>query len=76
MPLVQPEDHGLNADGSRNEDYCHYCWSEGKFTSEETMEEMIESCVPHVSEGNPFPDADSARAAMKELFPKLRRWKS
>jgi len=76
MPLVQPEDHGSNADGSHNEDYCQYCWSEGKFTSDTTMEQMIEICVPHVIGDSPYPDADSARAAMRDLFPKLKRWRA
>ena len=74
MPLNSEKDNGKNADGAINEDYCHYCWSEGAFTSEETMEQMIESCVPHVSSNNPFPNAEAARAAMRELFPHLKRW--
>ncbi len=75
MPLAQPEDFGTNADGSRNEDYCHYCFGEGKFFKEETMEEAIETCIPFVSEGNPYKDADEARKAMMEFFPTLKRWK-
>jgi hypothetical protein len=40
MPL---NDHvlGTNADGSKNEDYCMYCYRDGKFLQECTMEEMI-----------------------------------
>lgn len=75
MPLIQPEDRGTNADGGLNEEYCHYCWNEGKFSTDETMEQMIESCVPHVIGGKPYPDAETAHTAMRELFPRLKRWR-
>nr|WP_291578505.1 zinc ribbon domain-containing protein [Clostridium sp. UBA6640] len=75
MPLIKSEDFGTNADGSRNEDYCLYCYKEGAFTTDETMEEMIESCIPYVSSGNPYSNEDEARTSMKELFPTLKRWK-
>lgn len=40
MPLVKEEDFGTNADGSKNMDYCVYCFKDGKFTCETTMEEI------------------------------------
>lgn len=30
--MMQDDDHGTNADGSINEDYCKYCFSDGQFT--------------------------------------------
>jgi len=75
MPMENLDVHGTNADGSKNEDYCHYCFKDGSFVKDETMEEMIETCVPFVSKGNPWPDEDTARKAMRELFPQLKRWK-
>jgi hypothetical protein len=75
MPLESPDLYGANADGSKNEDYCCYCFKNGSFTSDETMEQMIETCVPFVSKGNPYPDEDTARKAMLEIFPNLKRWK-
>lgn len=76
MPLVQEADHGREADGAISEDYCHFCYQGGSFTNESiSVDEMIEFCVPHVSNGNPYPDADSARRAMREYFPQLKRWK-
>ncbi len=75
MPLESPELYGTNADGSKNEDYCSYCYKDGAFTSESTMDEMIETCVPFVSKGEPWPDEDTARKAMQEFFPQLKRWK-
>ena len=75
MPMENAELYGTNADGSKNEDYCHYCFINGSFSKEETMEEMIESCIPFVSKGNPWADEETARKAMLEMFPQLKRWK-
>jgi hypothetical protein len=75
MPMENVGLQGTNADGSKNEDYCHYCYKDGAFTKDETMEEMIESCVPFVSKGEPWPDEETARKVMGELFPQLKRWK-
>jgi hypothetical protein len=75
MPMENEEIYGTNSDGSKNDEYCHYCFENGKFSKDETMEEMIETCIPFVANGNPFPDADTARKAMMEMFPNLKRWK-
>ncbi|MCL2351879.1 MAG: zinc ribbon domain-containing protein [Firmicutes bacterium] len=74
MPLEKPEDFGTNADGSANGDYCRYCYAGGAFTSDETMEGMIEACIPFTLEAGAFGSADEARAAMAAEFPKLKRW--
>ena len=44
MPLTD-ENRGTNADGSRREDYCDYCYKNGEFTQEFTMTQMIEFCL-------------------------------
>ena len=44
MPLTE-DVLGTNADGSKNEDYCMYCYKDGKFLQDCTMEEMIEHCA-------------------------------
>ena len=67
--------YGTNADGSKNEEYCKYCFENGAFTFDGTMEEMIEVCVPHMAEANPGMSAEEARKAMLEWFPTLKRWK-
>ena len=75
MPMVKEEDFGTNADGSHNTDYCVYCYKDGKFSCDTTMEEMIAFCAPLVSNGNPYNSVEEARAAMLEIFPNLKRWK-
>lgn len=74
MPLNNPEDFGTKADGSPNMDYCHYCYENGSFGEEKTMEEVIEICIPFCLEAGEYPDAETARAAMMAFFPKLKRW--
>ena len=41
MP-IDDSTFGKEANGSKNEDYCHYCYADGHFTKECTMDEMIE----------------------------------
>lgn len=67
-------DFGRNADGSVNTDYCKYCYPDGKFGKDETMEEMIESCVPFYV-GEEFDTAEDARRYLEKLYPTLSRWK-
>ena len=75
MPMRDHDElYGTNADGSRNEEYCRYCFEKGEFTFQGTMEEMIEVCVPHMTAANPDMTADKARAAMLQWFPTLKRW--
>ena len=71
MPLTE-EVLGTNADGTKNEDYCMYCYKG-------TMEEMIEHCaqfVNAVNEGLEKPiTKEEYIGMMKTYFPQLKRWR-
>ncbi len=67
------EMYGTNADGSKNADYCKYCYENGKFTQECTMQEMIEICIPHMKEQGMT--EKQAREMMNKFLPELKRWK-
>ena len=41
MPLSDVN-KGTNADGSQNNDFCIYCYKEGRFTQDFSMSQMIE----------------------------------
>jgi len=69
------EMYGTNSDGTKNDEYCIYCYKDGAFTSNISMDEMIEFCVPHMVSGNAEMSEDQARKMMKDFFPKLKRWK-
>lgn len=76
MPMGDAELYGTNSDGTKNEDYCKYCYVDGQFTSNISMDEMIEFCVPHMVSANPGMSEEKARGMMKEFFPTLKRWKN
>lgn len=79
MPLSRVEDCGSNADGSTNFDYCRYCYKDGQFLQECTMDEMIEHCSQFVDEVNmqmPKPmTREDYKQMMRGFFPMLKRWR-
>lgn len=76
---MNDEVYGKNADGSVNTEYCKYCYPNGSFSHDETMEEMIESNLNFLDEMNAESGRnltpDEARAEMMKFFPTLKRWK-
>ena len=78
MPLTE-EVLGTNADGTKNEDYCMYCYKDDQFLQDCTMEEMIEHCaqfVNAVNEGLEKPiTKEEYIGMMKSYFPQLKRWR-
>ena len=79
MPLTSIEDCGTNEDGSTNFDYCQYCYKDGQFMQDCTMDEMIEHCAQFVDEVNkqmPNPmTKDEYKQMMQGFFPMLKRWR-
>ena len=77
MPLTK-EILGTNADGSKNEDYCIYCYKDGAFTGDFTMEEMAEYCSMYVGEYNKNTGKNLTACEYKQellkYFPTLKRW--
>lgn len=74
MPMSDISQRGTNSDGSINNDYCVYCYKDGKFTFDGSMEEMIEFCIPMEVEAKVYPDADTARENLLKYYPTLKRW--
>ena len=75
MPLGADESvYGTEKDGSLNRDYCIYCYKDGSFTGDMTMEEMIEFCIPFTLEAEPGKTREEAKAEMEQFFPHLKRW--
>ena len=65
---------GTNADGSKNADYCKYCFENGAFIDDVTMEEMIATCVPHMTATTALSEAQAAEM-LRNFLPTLKRWK-
>lgn len=78
MPIMKDEEFGTNADHSKNKDYCFYCFQEGAFTQDLSMDEMISHNLEYLDEYNKDAEVkvspEEAREQMKEFFPQLRRW--
>jgi hypothetical protein len=78
MPMTASEHFGTNKDGSANNDYCGYCFKDGDFTQEMTMDEMILHCAEFVDEFNKDSETKLAKEEairqMKKFFPKMKRW--
>lgn len=73
MPLTE-EVLGTEKDGSKNQEYCMYCYKEGAFTDDHTMDEMIEICADIIVKEDKSANREEEIRKMKEYFPKLKRW--
>lgn len=71
MPL---DDSTLSkeTDGSFNEDYCKWCYTDGEFKYT-SKEQLIDFCVKHMANKN-WP-AEQVRAHMEAVVPNLKHWK-
>lgn len=80
MPLTEPELYGTDESGNLNEEYCIYCFKDGEFLQDVTMDEMIEHCLGLLDEFNKDAEVKMSReealVQMKEFFPHLKRWKT
>ena len=75
MPLRRAEDCGTNKDGSKNQEYCHFCFVDGKFTNPElTLDQQIEKMAGTAAKMN-IPQ-DAARKMAQTILPTLKRWQT
>jgi len=70
MPL-KDEEISRKADGSFDEDHCKWCVVDGKYVGPDTVEGMIEVCVPHMH----MPE-EAAREFLRKQLPQLKHWKN
>lgn len=82
MPLGEFQDaagratnnFGTNADGSRNAEYCVFCFKGGAFTQPNlTLDRMIAMSIENMTGEQRMPEAKARELAMS-VIPKLRRW--
>lgn len=72
MPMEDTSLYGSEKDGSKSVDYCKYCYDEGAFTADQTLDEMIATCIPFmVKEGMSETEASKL---LHESLPHLKRW--
>ena len=76
MPMGDTDElYGTEKNGAKSHDYCRYCYANGAFTADCTMDQMIDFCVKPMVDNSPGMTEAAAREAMKSFFPTLRRWK-
>ncbi len=74
MPLETEEVIGINQDGSKNNDYCIYCFKDGKFSNDiKTLEEYIEYSLQFAEQTGMT--KEEMREYCKKVLPTLKRWK-
>ena len=70
---------GTNADGSKNMDYCIFCYKDGRFLQDVTMEGMIDHCLKYLDEMNQMMPAPMTAEEYRKMalyhFPMLKRWR-
>ena len=75
MPMTEASQYGTNADGTRNTDSCRYCYQNGAFLADCTMEQMVDFCLDVEKDSGRYTDRAEAKRAMLSWFPELKRWK-
>ena len=68
MPM-QEEQYGTNKDGSKNESYCCYCYKDGAFAQDCSLEEMVDFCAPFEVEGGRARNLEEAKEQLMKHFP-------
>lgn len=72
---MKPGDFGTDADGGMSEEYCKFCFRDGRFTEPGiTMQEMIEKVAGFMVTLEKMPEKGAKRLA-KSFVPELKRWK-
>lgn len=80
MPMQKESDFGTNKDNTLNDEYCTYCYQNGSFVMDYSMEEMIEHNLKFIDEFNKDSNMnfneENAKKEMLKFFPTLKRWKN
>ncbi|MBP3746667.1 MAG: helix-turn-helix domain-containing protein [Ruminococcus sp.] len=72
MPLEDDSSISREPDGGFNEDYCKWCYNDGKFAYT-SLEQLTDFLVEHMS-SEQFPP-EQARAYFTQMLPTLEHWK-
>ena len=73
LPLGKEADYGAESDGTKSEEYCTWCYPDGAFTGEESLDAFIEHAAPYMAEGVGV-SRDEAISYLAVVLPTLKRW--
>ncbi len=68
------ENFGTNADGSKNEEYCMYCFQNGKFVDPDTTKEMMTDKLTDFYTDSVGMPLEMARELSITRISNLNRW--
>ena len=71
MPLEEDSLMSREPDGAINEEYCKWCYAEGKFVYQD-LESLVDFLTGHMA-GETMPP-EQVRAYLENQLPKLRHW--
>ena len=74
MPM-QENQYGTEKDGSVNDTFC-YCYKDGEFARQCSMEEMADFCAPFEVEGGRAKTLEEAKTMLMSYFSTLKRWQN
>lgn len=78
MPIDESQLQGTEKGGAKSQEYCMYCYEDGKFAQEMTMEDMIDHCLQYLDDFNKDTNQkltkEEAKQEMMKFFPTLKRW--
>jgi len=80
MPLEKDELKGTEKDGRLSDEFCVYCYANGAYTKDLTMEEMIRINIQYLDEwiksSGIIMTEEEAIEQLREFLPTLKRWKN
>lgn len=78
MILEKDSDKGTESDGQKSEDYCAFCYQQGQFVQDITIEKQIEHNLRDLDTWNQenglHLSEQEARAELLKFLPHLKRW--
>lgn len=78
MSIEQDKDKGTNADNSLSMEYCAYCYKDGDFANELTLEQYVEIGLdysPEYQAAETETEKEKIKAQTKAYLSTLKRWK-
>lgn len=73
MPIDNAEDRGTEKDGSKNNEYCKYCYQNGAFVRPEMKMEEMKTFLSTQTEKMNLPEEVVQHSLA--ILPFLKRWK-
>lgn len=77
MNISDDKNKGTNADKSLSKEYCSFCFTDGMFANNMTLEEQVEIGLPYSPEytsAKTQEEKDKIRQQTKNYLSTLKRW--